>query len=113
MSKLKAHPYADLFPMMTSLELEALTADIKENGLHHPVVLYHGEILDGRNRLLACERAGVEPTFNSYDGDDPGALALALSMNGPRRNLTAAQRAIVAARALSETFMFTWPACSV
>lgn len=57
-------------------------------------------MLDGRNRLLACEKAGVEPTFSEYDGDDASALALVISLNVQRRDLTAAQRAIVAARAI-------------
>jgi ParB-like chromosome segregation protein Spo0J len=102
MSKLKAHPYADLFPMMTAVELESLAADIAENGLRQPVVRYQGAVLDGRNRLLACEKAGVEPTFTDYEGDDAGALALVISLNVQRRDLTAAQRAIVAARALEQ-----------
>lgn len=96
--KLKAHPYADLFPMMTGTELEALAADIEENGLRNPIVLYGGQILDGRNRLQACEKAGVEPDFSEFDGDDAGAMALVISLNVQRRDLNAAQRAIVAAK---------------
>jgi ParB-like chromosome segregation protein Spo0J len=99
MKKLKAHPYADLFPMMTSAELEALAADIADNGLRQPVVRYQGMTLDGRNRLVACEKVGVEPTFTDFDGDDAGALALVISLNVQRRDLTAAQRAVVAAKA--------------
>lgn len=98
--KYPSHEYADLFPMMTALELEALADDVRANGLRHPVVLYGGRVLDGRNRLLACERAGVEPRFEEFDGDDVGALALVISLNVQRRDLTAAQRAISAARAL-------------
>jgi ParB family chromosome partitioning protein len=45
----------------------------------HPVVRYQGKILDGRNRLLACERAGVEPRFEDFEGDDAAALALVIS----------------------------------
>jgi hypothetical protein len=56
--------------------------------------------LDGRNRLPACEAAGVEPRFEDFEGDDAGALALVISLNVQRRDMTAGQRAIVAARAL-------------
>src|SRR5262245_40732828 len=98
MAKLKPHPYADLFPMMTAAELEALTLDIRENGLRHPIIRYEGQILDGRNRLLACEKAGAQPTFTDFDGDDDAALALVESLNATRRDLTGGQRAIVAAR---------------
>jgi hypothetical protein len=98
--KRKTHPYADLFPLMTEAELEALAIDIAENGLRQPIVLYHDAILDGRNRLLACAKANVEPRFETYEGDDAGALALVISLNVQRRDLTAAQRALVAARTL-------------
>lgn len=98
MSKRKNHPYADLFPMMTEAELEALSEDIKEHGLRHPIVLYQGQVLDGRNRLLACEKAGVEPTFTEFEGDEDAALALVVSLNVQRRDLTPGQRALSAAR---------------
>ena len=38
--------------------------------LHHPVVLYEDKILDGRNRVKACEMAGVAVTTEEYEGDD-------------------------------------------
>ncbi len=95
--KMKSHPYANLFPMMTDAEQEALTADIAENGLRQSIVRYQGMILDGRNRFACCEKAGVEPTFTDYEGDDAGALAMVESSN-VRRDMTAGQRAVVAAR---------------
>jgi hypothetical protein len=98
MAKKKNHPYADLFPMMTAQELESLADDIKENGLRQPIVLYNDMVLDGRNRLAACERAGVEPNYQDHKGDDASALALVVSLNVQRRDLTGAQRAIVAAK---------------
>jgi hypothetical protein len=67
-----------------------------------PIIRYQGLVLDGRNRLLACERAGVEPTFTDYEGDDAGARALVISLNVQRRDLSAGQRAVVAARALEQ-----------
>ena len=70
-----SHPYADLFPMMTAAEQDALAEDIAENGLRQPIVRYKGKVLDGRNRLIACETAGVEPTFIDFEGDDEGAVS--------------------------------------
>jgi ParB-like chromosome segregation protein Spo0J len=56
MSELAVH----LFPMLADDELEELAADIK--GLLQRIVLdAEGRVLDGRNRLAACEIAGVEP----------------------------------------------------
>jgi ParB-like chromosome segregation protein Spo0J len=88
------HPVADLFPMLSADELSDLAEDIKERGLLHPIVLDgDARILDGRNRLAACEMAGVKPVFVTYDGDD--ADGYALSVNTQRRNLTKGQRAML------------------
>ena len=58
----KAHPAAELFPLMDKAELKELAADIKKNGLIAGIVRdKDGVILDGRNRLAACRVAGVEP----------------------------------------------------
>jgi hypothetical protein len=103
MAKLKSHPYADLFPMMAKDELDALAEDIKENGLRQDIVLYQGAILDGRNRHAACTVAGVEPRFVEHEGDDDSALALVISLNIQRRDLTAGQRALVAMRCMNNT----------
>ena len=98
------HPAAALFPMMSEPELADLAADIKANGLIHPIVLgawktEDGEaiegLIDGRNRLKACELAGVEPSFANLNGVDP--LAFIVSCNVERRSLTAGQKAIATA----------------
>lgn len=102
---MNVHPVADLFPMLADDELKELAADIKQRGLLHPIVLDgpedDGWLLDGRNRLAACELAGVEPTFTRYDGSDPVGYILAANIN--RRHLTKGQQAMVAARARFET----------
>lgn len=92
------HPAAQLFPLMGEEDLAALASDIKANGLRQPLVLDgEGRLLDGRNRLEACKRAKVEPAFVSVNGADP--VAVVVSLNVKRRNLTASQRAIGAAEA--------------
>jgi hypothetical protein len=96
-----AHPVADLFPMLPDDELAELAADIAERGLLQPIVLDgEGQVLDGRNRLAACEIAGVEPTFTTYEGDDPEGYALAVNLQ--RRNMTKGQQAVVIARACTK-----------
>jgi len=50
--------------MMSDNELAELAADIKANGLIHAIVVdKNGVLIDGRNRLRACELASVEPVF--------------------------------------------------
>lgn len=98
MKTITSHPYADIFPMMTEDEADALADDIKKNGLRAPIVRYCDKVLDGRNRLIACKKAGVEPMFIDHEGDDASALALVISLNVQRRDLTPGQRAISAAR---------------
>ena len=90
------HQSADLFPMMTDEELADLAADIKANGLLHPIVVdKEGALIDGRNRARACEIAGVEPTIMVFDGDDPRAFILA--MNIKRRHMTKGQQVMAVA----------------
>lgn len=90
---MRSHPAADLFPMLGEAELLELAEDIRDHGLIEPVwtVERDGErvVLDGRNRLAACERAGVEPRFRPYTGDDP--IGFSVSQNVKRRHLNAGQ----------------------
>jgi protein gp37/ParB-like chromosome segregation protein Spo0J len=90
------HPIAEVWPLLDDDALKALAEDIKANGLEHPIVLYEGKVLDGRNRYRACEMAGVEPRYVAYDGNDP--VGKAISLNEQRRHLDTSQRALVAAR---------------
>lgn len=95
---MEIHPAADLFPMMSDEELRALADDIKANGQQEKIKRDpEGRIVDGRNRLAACELAGVEPEYEQVDVSD--ALSYVVSLNVKRRHLTAGQRACVAAEA--------------
>src|SRR5262249_13857461 len=93
---MRFHPLADIFPLLEGEEFKTLVEDIRSNGLHEPIVLYQGQILDGRNRQRACLEAGIEPRFKQYSGSDP--LAFIVSLNLTRRHLNESQRAMVAAK---------------
>jgi hypothetical protein len=85
-----------LFPMMEGDDLAALADDIKENGLQQPIVIdTEGRLIDGRNRLAACDQAGVEPEWRLIEVED--AEAFIWSANVKRRQMTKGQIAMVAA----------------
>lgn len=93
----RVHPACALLPMMGAASLREMAEDIKANGQQQPVILFQGQLLDGRNRLRACELAGVEPDVQEWRGDDP--VRWVLSLNFHRRHLTDSQKSIVGARA--------------
>lgn len=92
----KFHELANAFPLMEGAEFGELIADIDDNGLLSPVVMYDGKILDGRNRWRACQRLGIPHTEKQFTGDDPAAYVW--SVNAVRRQLTASQRALAATK---------------
>jgi hypothetical protein len=100
--KLKTHWTADMYPLNES-DVEALAASIKANGQRTPIMaLKDGTIIDGRNRWLACQKAGVEPLLNiiNPDGEDvPDEVLwnIATDCNSMRRDMTSSLRACLAA----------------
>lgn len=96
------HPAASRFPLMSDVELDELARDIKERGLDQPIQMHEGKVLDGRNRLLACEKAGVEPSTTAWDCRGGSPVAYVLSANVRRRHLTESQRAMIAAELLPD-----------
>ena len=95
MTEYEAHPIADLFPMMSDEEIANQAEDIKKHGLLHPILLFEGKILDGRNRYKSCKRAGVEPRFETFTGTFTEALQRVWSENVQRRHLTSFQCAAI------------------
>ncbi|QDV69007.1 Modification methylase HindIII [Rosistilla carotiformis] len=88
------HAACALFPVLQGTELRELANDIRQNGLLEPIVVHNGEILDGRNRLEACEIAGIEPKFVEWDGEG-SPVQWIISKNLQRRHLSASQRALL------------------
>ena len=94
----EVHQFANLFPMSNAEDFDGLKEDIKKNGLLEPIWLFGGKVLDGRNRLKACQETQVKPVFRDYEGDAP--LDFVISLNLKRRHLNASQRAAVAVDSL-------------
>jgi hypothetical protein len=94
--------------MLSDDEIAELAQSIKEHGLIHPIVVDHDVLIDGRNRLKACEMAGVEPSFRPFpwngkaDGKEEAIIAYIVGENIRRRHLNAGQRAILVALAYPE-----------
>ena len=96
------HPAAEAWRLMDDDELASLAEDIAANGLLDPIILtYDGFLVDGRNRLKACQLASVEPTFTVLDeATDPYMVVVA---KNERKNHSTGQqamgRALIAAAA--------------
>jgi N6-adenosine-specific RNA methylase IME4 len=92
----KFHDVANIFPLMGKEEFDGLKNDISQNGLREAIWTdKDGAIIDGKNRYLACKDIGIEPQYQTYDGD--GLLTeLVISLNLNRRHLTDGQKAFIA-----------------
>lgn len=49
------HPAAAVFPLIEGDEFEHLCESIRTHGVQHPAVVRGNELIDGRNRMRACE----------------------------------------------------------
>jgi hypothetical protein len=88
------HPACAAWPQMAAGAFAKLVDDIKSNGLLNPVWrLPDGQIIDGKTRLRACEEAGAEPRFQTYEGDDP--VGFTISQNERRRHMIPAKLALI------------------
>ena len=101
---MKTQWVAYMYPLNIE-DVDALYEDIKANGQVTPIKqLLDGRIIDGRNRWLACEKAGVVPSVEIINPDgeevtDEKAFAIATSCNSMRRDMTTSLRACLAAEA--------------
>jgi hypothetical protein len=85
--------------MLTDELLDELADSIATVGLISPIVIDPaGLILDGRNRLEACNRAQVEVTTTVYDG--PDIAEFVIGCNVTRRNMSTGARAMATALVL-------------
>lgn len=100
MKEISFHKVSEFFPLMSELELKELAEDIKVNGLKEPITLFEGKIVDGRNRYLACLKAGIEPVFVEWK-EKSSLVDFVVSMNLRRRHLTESQKACAAVEVLS------------
>lgn len=85
----KIHPDLNGLPMIGQEDLAALTESVRQHGIMKPVTLSHDDfVIDGRNRLTAAMKAGLEyvPVMRLAGDVDPLTYAVESAVTG--RNLT-------------------------
>ena len=88
----QVHPAAEAFPLLAGPDFDALVDDIKKKGVLQPPVFHRDVLLDGRNRVRACEQLGVDYDYEEWDGRGGSPTAYIASVNIQRRHLTFDQR---------------------
>ena len=99
------HPYADEFPMASEDEIDALAENIATVGLIHAIVITpDGLVLDGRNRIEACKRAGFQVFTEIREGsdDDYKEFVIGVNTTGRRESMTVQIAAASTALVLGE-----------
>ena len=96
---MKRHKF-NIFPEAKPEDYQRLREDIRLHGYDRsqPVTMFNGEVLDGWNRLKACNELSVSPSFIQFTGTDDDAIAFVMRTN-KRRNLNSGQWATIAAEA--------------
>jgi hypothetical protein len=96
------HPFLAEFPLIEGVEFDELVTSIKYNGLRRPIVLTADKkvLVDGRNRLRACEAATCDPVFECLPARYTEAMILdyLADANIKTWHLTTGQRAFLALR---------------
>jgi hypothetical protein len=101
--ELELHPLCIAISACSEKEQAELKENIKNNKLQVPIKLFRDKILDGRGRYNACvelAKDGIDTGFRSevFLGTEEDARKYVVSANLVRRNLSASQRALSAAR---------------
>lgn len=90
------HELTKVIPVMQIDEYASLVASLSLSGLVTPIKTFHGKIIDGRMRYLACREAGILPRFEEWNGQEDQILSFLQSMNFFRSHYSLSQQAIIA-----------------
>jgi N6-adenosine-specific RNA methylase IME4 len=93
---LRVHEAAEFWPLLAGAELSMIVESMRKNGFDKskPVLLWHGQVLDGRNRLAAAKLADVDvPTKELPSDSDP--FIESWKHNGARRDVPEAQKVAI------------------
>lgn len=98
------HPANLAFRYITGDSWKRFVTDLKARGQRERIVLGPGPrprtkyILDGKNLLRGCLELGLEPEYETYDGDPRDVVSFIIGRNHHRRHDNESQRAIAARR---------------
>lgn len=94
---MNGHAAATLFPMLEGADLQRIVDSMKAHGYdpEKPVLVFRGEVLDGRNRLAAAELAGVTPVLRDVSDSVEDPYLESWKQNGARRDLEPDQRVAI------------------
>ena len=96
--ELTVHPLAKMIPVIVTGDLDRLINNIKANGVNEPLVMFQGQVLDGRNRLAVASVLGATVQLTEFNGDYNEAKSYVWSVNAARRHLSTPQIALAAER---------------
>lgn len=96
--KYEIHPAAACFPMIDGIDYAEFKGSIQGIGQLEPIKVDQATnlLLDGRNRLRACEELGIEPKVEFITTSDPFGYIVGLNLL--RRHMDDMQRKAIAAR---------------
>ena len=96
---MKRHKF-NIFPEAKQEDFDRLLQDMTINGydLRHPITIYEGDILDGWNRMKACNMLKITPPIVTFKGTATEAIEFVMRTN-KRRNLNSGQWATIAVEA--------------
>lgn len=105
MKQYSNHEIADVYPMMSDKELQALISSMEAGGYdeNQPIYLFEDKILDGRNRYKATKEAGIEPAFKVFEGTYKEAEKKSILLNSNRRHMSISQKAMIAAMQIQKS----------
>jgi hypothetical protein len=90
---LPVHWICELWPRMSPEEHAGLVQNMRTYGwLEGPIRTIDGKVFDGKNRQFAAAEAGIEAKYEAFEGTEDEALAIAITLNHNRRNMTEEQR---------------------
>ncbi len=95
MQQFRLHPLARSIPQIAVGEFMDLAADVRQHGVRVPVVIYDGQVLDGRHRVAIAAALRLPVRTDNFTGDEMAARDYVVSLNVKRRHLTLPQRTLI------------------